>query len=387
MIFFQFAQRSIRLHFLRSLLAVIGIVIGVVAISSMGILGNSLVLSVSESLSDVGDTIVVFPHAGMGTGPGTGGRVNDVITERQIQQISRAVGTNDVIPLHIGADRIEVGGETGVATIYGMYTDDIPLLLDKTDGIYLRGTGGAMAGKRLVSDFDLKVGSRVSVGDATLRVVGLLDERGVGFDINPDGALIVSERWYSAVYDEDDFDQVIIKVRDINDIDMVKEAVETQLNKRDTVVDVFDTRMILEMIITTFNSISTFTTAIGGISLLVAGVSIFNVQMMSVTERIKEIGIIRSIGTRRYEVMRMFLYEAFLLGFAGSAIGGVLSFAGGYLALLVMLEGNTSFLFEPSSLIYIPYGMLFGIGTSLLSGVYPAWRAANLNPIEALRYE
>ncbi|NYT05800.1 MAG: ABC transporter permease [Methanomicrobiales archaeon] len=386
MIFFEFAKRSIRLHWLRSSLAVIGIVIGVVAIASMGILGNSLVLSVSESLSDVGDTVVVYPHAGMGTGPGSG-QSDAVITERQLQQITRAVGGNDVIPLHLGVDRIEVGGERGVVTIYGMKTDDIPLLLDVTDGIYLRGTGGAMAGRVLTDNFDLKVGSRVTVGEATLRIVGILDERGVGFDINPDSALIVSERWYASVYDEEDYDQVIVKVRDINDINAVKDAIDQQLNKRDTVVDVFDTKAILEIILTTFNSISTFTTAIGGISLIVAGVSIFNVQMMSVTERIKEIGIIRSIGTRRFEVMRMFLYEAFLLGFFRSAIGGVLSFAGGYIALLVMLDGNTSYLFAPSSLLYIPYGMLFGIVTSLASGIYPAWKAANLNPIEALRYE
>ena len=151
-------------------------------------------------------------------------------------------------------------------------------------------------------------------------------------------------------------------------------------------MDVLDTRAILDTIISAFNQISIFTTAIGGISLIVAGVSIFNVQMMSVTERIREIGIVRSIGTRRYEIMRIFIYEAFLLGFIGSGIGGVLSFFGGYVVSIIMLQ-STAYLFVPSSLVYIPFGMLFGIGTSLASGVYPAWKAANLNPIEALRHE
>ncbi len=385
MIFFEFAQRSIRLHWLRSLLAVLGIVIGVVAISSMGILGNSLVLSVGESLSDVGDTVVVYPHAGgFGNGPPT--QTEDVITERQVQQIVRAVGANDVIPLHVGADRIEVGGETGVAQVYGMEPTDIPLLLETTAGVYLRGASGAMVGQNLADSYDLGVGSRITVGDESLRVVGILAERGVGFDINPDRAVIVSDQWYRSVYDAEDYDQVIVKVRNLEDIEQVKDAIDATLNRRDTVVDVFDTKMILETILETFSAISTFTTAIGGISLVVAGVSIFNVQMMSVTERTREVGIIRSIGTRRREVMKMFLYEAFLLGFLGSAIGGILSFGGGYLALLVMLQ-DTTFLFAPSSLVYIPYGMLFGIGTSLVSGLYPAWKAANLNPIDALRYE
>ncbi len=384
MIFFEFAKRSIRLNWLRSLLAVIGIVIGVVAISSMGILGNSLVLSVSESLSDVGDTIVVYPHTSFGVGGAL--QTDDRITERQVQQIERAVGPNDVIPLFVGAELVEVGAEEGIAQIYGMETDDIPLLLDKTDGIFLRGSSGAMAGTAIAENLDIKVGTRVQLGDEQLRVVGILDERGVGFDINPDQALIVSDQWYAQVYGEEGYDQVIVKARDINDIESIKDSIDSALNKRETEVDVFDTRVILEAILTTFGQISTFTTAIGGISLLVAGVSIFNVQMMSVTERIKEIGIIRSIGTRRNEVMRMFLFEALLLGFIGSGIGGLLSFGGGYLALIVMLQ-DASYLFVPSSLIYIPFGMLFGIGTSLISGIYPAWKAANLNPIEALRYE
>jgi len=82
----------------------------------------------------------------------------------------------------------------------------------------------------------------------------------------------------------------------------------------------------------------------------------------------------------------MFIYESLLLGIGGSLIGGILSFIGGYVAILIMLE-ETRFLFMPSSLIFIPYGMAFGIVTSVLSGLYPAWKASNLNPIEALRHE
>ena len=383
MIFFEVAKRNIRLHWLRSLLAVIGIMIGVVAIASMGILGNSLVLSISETLTDVGDTIVVYPHASFG---GSTATTENKITERQVQQIKRAVGANEVIPIHIGADRIEVGGEKGVAQIYGMVPEDIPIILDKTEGIYLRGASDAMAGAALARDFDLKVGSRVTVGSESVRIVGILDERGIGLDINPDRALVVSDRWFESIYEEENYNQVIVKVRDIEEIDKIRDSIETALNRREQEVDVLDTRAILDTIISAFNQISIFTTAIGGISLIVAGVSIFNVQMMSVTERIREIGIVRSIGTRRYEIMRIFLYEAFLLGFIGAGIGGVLSFFGGYVVSIIMLQ-STAYLFVPSSLVYIPFGMLFGIGTSLASGVYPAWKAANLNPIEALRHE
>jgi putative ABC transport system permease protein len=127
-------------------------------------------------------------------------------------------------------------------------------------------------------------------------------------------------------------------------------------------------------------------TMLGAISLVVAAVSIFNVMIMSVTERVREIGILRSIGTRRSEIRRMFLYEAFIIGFIGAGIGALLSVVSGYLIVL-MIVGNTTYFFTPASLLYIPQGMLIGVATCVLSGIYPAWRASDLDPIEALRAE
>jgi putative ABC transport system permease protein len=108
--------------------------------------------------------------------------------------------------------------------------------------------------------------------------------------------------------------------------------------------------------------------------------------MMSVTERIKEIGIMRSIGAQRKEVMSMFIYEALILGIVGSLIGGALSLLGGYAVSSLMLQ-TTKYLLVPSSLVSIVYGVSFGIIVSLVCGFYPAWRAANLSPIDALRHE
>ena len=118
--------------------------------------------------------------------------------------------------------------------------------------------------------------------------------------------------------------------------------------------------------------------------MIVAGVSIFNIMMMSVTERIKEIGIMRSIGPRRREVMSMFMYEAAILGVVGSLIGGVLSILAGY-AISALVLNTTKYLFVWSSAIPIVEGICFGIVISLACGIYPAWKAANLNPIEAMQ--
>jgi putative ABC transport system permease protein len=389
MIFFEFARRNIRLHWFRSILAVLGILIGVVTISAMGILGNGIVLSISDSLSTVGDTIIVSPHAGGGGGgPGMGVSSNQLITSRQLEQIKRAVTPNTAIPVYSGGDRMKIGSKDTAGVIYGLPPDDIPLLLELREGSYIRGSSSAaLVGTKFAEENNLNVGSRISVGDkGVLRVSGILEERGMGFDINPDYGIVVSEEWYSDAYGVSDYDMVVVKVRDLDQIDAIKQSIEDSLNRRETVVNVIDTRTILETIFTAFSSISTFMTVIGGISLIVAGVSILNIMMMSVTERIKEIGVMRSIGTQRKEVRRMFLYEALILGLIGSSIGGVLALVAGYLVSSLMLQ-TTQYLLMPSSLVFVVYGVSFGIATSLLSGLYPAWKASNLNPIEALRHD
>jgi len=383
--FFDLARRNVRLHWLRSLLAILGIIIGVVTIVSMGILGNSLVLAISDSLSSVGDSIIVSPHTG---GPGFGGASgSNLLSDRDVEQIRRAAAPHVTIPVSSGSSRMKIGSEDTVGVVYGLKSDDIPILLELEEGSYLRGSSGAMAGARFAEENNIKVGSRINLGDrGSVRVVGILKERGMGFDINPDYGIVVEQQWFRQAFDQQDYNLVIVKVKDLTQIEDVKDAIDRQMNRKETVVDVIDTRAILETILTTFGQISTFTTAIGGISLIVAGVSILNIMLMSVTERIKEIGVIRSIGTQRREVRRMFLYEALILGLIGSGIGGVLSIIGGYAVSMVMLQ-TTEYLFVPSSLVHVLYGIGFGLGISLVSGSYPAWKASNLNPIEALRHE
>ena len=395
MIFWEIAKRNIRIHLLRSTLAMLGIVIGVVAIASMGILGNSLVLTVSDSLKTVGDSVIVTPHVG-GTmrGPpgGTGGPSSLSITEQNFQQIKRASAPNVAIPVLQTSDRMKlgVGSDEIVATIYGLNPDDVPDLLKLKEGAYSRGDSGVLVGSTFATDNNVKVGSRIAIGTegnkGTLRVTGIIEERGMAFDVSTDSAIVVTKDWFDQSYNRNDYDKVVVKVKNLDDLPAVKSAIENQMNKRDKIVDVVDTRKTMETIFSAFGQITTFVSAIGGISMLVAGVSILNIMMMSVTERIKEIGIMRSIGAQRKEVMSMFLYEALILGVVGSLIGGIMSLLGGYAISSVMLQ-STKYLFVPSTMVHIFYGMTFGIVISLICGIYPAWRAANLNPIDALRHE
>jgi putative ABC transport system permease protein len=223
-----------------------------------------------------------------------------------------------------------------------------------------------------------------------VRVVGIIEERGTSSDnVNTDNAIVVSRDWYTDHYGgEDQYTQVNVIVKDIDTISEVKTAIDAKVNKDpdSPVIRIQDASSRLSSITSTLSTMTTFILAIGAISLLVAATSIFNVMMMSVNERVQEIGILLSIGTEQGEVRRMFLYEALILGILGGCIGGICSLVIGYSVVGAMI-GSTAYFFLPESIIYIPAGMIIGIVVCIISGLYPAWRASNMDPIDALRSE
>jgi putative ABC transport system permease protein len=392
MIFWEIAKRNIRVHLLRSSLAMLGIVIGVVAIVTMGILGNAMVAMVSETISSVGDSVVVYPY--FGSSAMSGGSTGTLkITDQQYQQIKRVVAPNVAIPVQSTSERMKigVGGDDIIATVYGVDPQYIPdLRFDLESGSNNNANSGCMVGSTFAKDNNIKVGSRISIGSegsmGTLRVTGIIKQRGMSFDISTDNAVIVTQGWFENTYDRKDYDNVVVKVKPGQDSAAITSLIDKQMNKRDKVVMAMDSKVVLGAINDMVGQVTTFVVAIGGISMIVAGVSIFNIMMMSVSERIKEIGIMRSIGTQKKEVMSMFVYEAIIIGVIGSAIGGVMSLLGGYVINVYMFK-STKYLFTIPNAISITEGVVFGIVVCLACGIYPAWKAANMNPIDALRHE
>jgi putative ABC transport system permease protein len=181
MIFLQFAMRNLRRHWIRSLLSIIGIIIGVIAIASLAILGNSINLLVANLITDVGDTLVISPHtAASDTFVGDPrSAVDATISETQVNEIRKAAGSHRVIPVLQGADLIRFGDKQGNAQIIGLATDDIPFLLDLDRGQYVRqNLPGCLIGTFLADEFELEPGNRIAIGDKEVRVVGILWNRG-----------------------------------------------------------------------------------------------------------------------------------------------------------------------------------------------------------------
>jgi putative ABC transport system permease protein len=264
------------------------------------------------------------------------------------------------------------------------------------NGTNIVGANDALVGSSIAENFELKLGSRVKVGSTTsgsrseVRVVGILEERGMAADsVSTDNAIVVSEDWYTNQYGgKNEYPQINVIVKNIDTITDVEEAIDAKLNtnEKTPVIRIRDASSMLSNISSTLGTMTTFILAIGAISLLVAATSIFNVMMMSVNERVQEIGILLSIGTETGEIRRMFLYEAFILGIIGAVVGGIGSLVIGYSVVSAMI-GTTDYFFMPESIAYIPMGMIVGIVVCIVSGLYPAWHASNMDPIDALRSE
>ena len=401
-IIFHLSMRSVRLNLLRSVLAALGIVIGVVAIASIGMISANMTLSVTEELSATANVLVISPDSGGGggsmVGPGSGGGSSsdedDYLSDDQFDDIRKAAGSSYVYYLYSESDSIETGDSSGRSTIYAMDDDALQEILTLTEGSFPSTTSQVVIGPDLVERYGIEVGSKITIGDedddegeTTVRVTGILEERGMSMDISSDSAIITTEKFFIGRYGgEDEYTQVNVVVDDIDEIDAISESIDESLNKKDNEVKVQDSSRMLDTISSTLGTITTFALAIAGISLLVAAVSIFNVMMMSVTERIREIGILRSIGTQKNEILRMFVYEAAIIGIVGAGIGAILSLVIGYVVVFGMV-GTTEYFFAWDSLANVPEGMIVGAVICILSGVYPAWRASNLDPIEALRAE
>jgi putative ABC transport system permease protein len=394
-IFFDLSVRSVRLNFLRSLLASIGIVIGVVAISSMGMLGTNMQLSVKQQLSSNVNTIMISSDVVRTTS--TAGTPNTAqgIDKSTLNDIRNAAGQNEVIPIHRTNTQFTIGSTDGRGSIYGLDPNDITKFLTIDQGTNIKGGSDVLVGPNIANNFNLNIGTRIKIGQdnvsvtrPTVRVAGILASRGFASDgVNTDNAIIVPDTWYTDHYgDKDLYGQVNVIVQNIDTINQTEAAIDEKVNRKTDVIRISDASSRLSSISSTLGTITTFILAIGSISLVVAAVSIFNVMMMSVNERVQEIGILLSIGTEKGEVRRMFLYEAFILGIIGAGVGGISSLIIGYSVVSAMI-GNTAYFFLPESIIYVPYGMIIGVVVCVLSGLYPAWRASNMDPIDALRNE
>jgi len=377
---FLMARRNLARARTRTALAVLAIVIGVVAIASLGMFGVAFKEAQLETIGEIGSDLQVYP---------TGEKEPAYLTDDEIQIVDRLAGDGDIVPLKQRRFRTAGDGTAGV-TAYGV-TDPQSLYEVRRGSIPGNWRKGALVGQTFAERNDLEPGNKLELSRATTRdgqqvritetyrVQAVLADEGQAAPARPNDAVVLPVEQF----DTEGYSQVIVRTDGATEANATAMAIREEFNGREEVVTVFERADVSEQIDQAFAQINLFLIGIGAISLVVAGVSITNVMLMSVIERKQEIGVLRAVGYHRMDVLRIMLAEAALLGLTGALLGTAISFAVGALINGALLGDPLAF--SAAALRYAAVGFAFGVGASVVGGLYPAWKAAESEPVEALR--
>ncbi|WP_262342842.1 ABC transporter permease [Haloplanus rubicundus] len=363
----RMAWLNLQRNRLRTGLATLGIVIGVVAIAAIGITGTALQYGATQELGGLSNTVTVFP-----------GEENEagVVTDAQVDSIERVATGAVVVPRRTETLTVASRSERRQVNVQAMSRP--AALYDAAEGtIPSPMRSGALLNAELAAELGVELGQTVSIGGRSYRIIAILDEPG-GFGQGVSVVVPLDD------VDGDGYDQVTVVAADGEDAQRLAAEIPAELNQREEVVGTFTPADIQETVSGFFATLNAALLGVGSISLVVAGVSILNVMLMSVVERRAEIGVFRAVGIRRREVMRMIVAEAALLGVVGGAVGVVLSILIGY-TVNGQLNGQPGLVFQPRNLEFLALGFGFAVIASTVSGLYPAWKASTANPVEVLR--
>jgi putative ABC transport system permease protein len=365
------ASRNLRRNRVRTVLAVLGVCIGVLAVAALGIFGNVLALGADDAIGDIGTQVVVSPNNDAGV---------ESLSQADVASIRRAVGEPAVVPLYSDSATVARQGDQTFATVYGV--EEPALAYEAAEGrLPERHREGAILGAGIAEDLDAGAGDTVEIAGSQVRVIAVLVESQTFSPVAPDDAVFLPESAFSA----DGYAQALVISDSGAKARAAADAIREEVNAREERVDLFELAALVDEINEFFDLLSTFLLGLGGISLVVAGVSILNVMLMSTVERRQEIGVMRAVGVARRDVLRVLLAEAGLIGAAGAAAGTLLTVLLVAGLVLATPAVDAALVLDPTNGYYLLLALVFGVGVGIVSGAYPAWKAANERPVEALR--
>ncbi|WP_188785985.1 ABC transporter permease [Halobellus salinus] len=364
------AWRNLGRNRVRTALATLGIVIGVVAIASLGIAGVAIQQQATTNLGGLANEVTVRSGVDSDT---------DGVTDEQVDAIRSVVADAPVVPKRTNSTTlssrdgeeafVSVTGVTNADALYTVSTGDSPERLQS----------GALLTNETAQRLGVELGDPVTYDGRLYRVRGLV-ESGDGFGSGSELVIPIA-----ALDEQEGYDSVTIVAANGDEAQETVSTLESRFNEGDEEkLSITNFASIQENVNSFFDTLNLALLGIGAISLVVASVAILNVMLMSTIERRGEIGVLRAVGIRRGEVLRMILAEAAFLGVIGGVVGAAASFGTG-LIIFDLLADDYTLVFGWASLRYLGYGFGFAVTASVLSGLYPAWKAANDLPVEALR--
>ncbi|MBU1315557.1 ABC transporter permease [Pseudorhizobium marinum] len=394
----KLAWRAISRNLLRSFLTVLGVVIGVAAVIAMVTIGNGTTAQVQSELARLG-TNTLFVRPGQ-WGPGRASTEAKRFEDRDIEAMRNQIsGLRAVAPLNRGSATVIAGGENRSSSVIGTTNDylvaqDWDLASGRT---FLpaeeRGQAACIVGetvrRELFGAAD-PVGQTIRVSNISCPVVGLLSAKGQsGMGDDQDDTVIMPLKLHQRrIGGTNTISSVILSAQDGVSTAKVQSDVESLLRERrrigvgrDDDFSVADMSQMAAAMTGTTTLLTGLLGAVAAVSLLVGGIGIMNIMLVSVTERTREIGIRLAIGALERQVLTQFLVEAVMLSIFGGVAGILtgLSLAYGVVSLL-----NVPFVTSPM-IIFVAFAFSAIIG--VVFGYFPARRAAQLNPIDALRHE
>jgi putative ABC transport system permease protein len=393
------AIREIRRHVLRSLLTILGIVIGVASVIIMVTLGSGATVQVTEQIASLGSNLLmVSPGKRMGPGRDS--------TASPFKLADAEAIARDISSL----EAVAPSASQGATAIYG--NENWSTTITGTDNQYLKVRNWSIESGREFTDGELRsggavciigdtireelfgqqdpMGKRIRLGKLSFQIIGLLKAKGqstMGTD-QDDIVLIPIRALQRRITGNKDINLIQVSVSDGASTEKVQKDIESLMRERrhissneDDDFQVMDMKEIASMLTGTTQVLTALLSAVAAVSLLVGGIGIMNIMLVSVTERTREIGIRLAIGALEREVLLQFLVEAVVLSSLGGLFGIILGLSA-CLGLKDVLQ--VPFVFSPGIVIL---AFLFSAAVGVIFGYFPALKAAGLDPIEALRHE
>ncbi len=392
------ALEALSVNRFRSLLTMLGIIIGVFSVILLVSIGEGAKAYVVAQFNSLGTNVLIVTPGKRETtgGPPIIGSTVHPLTVRDARAVAeRCPRLSLVAPVVFGLSHVKYmnrGRNTNIIGTTNEFSEIRNLRAEVGSFLppsqFLSEKQVCVLGRKVRTELfgdGNPLGKLVSIGGTKFRVIGIMQKKGTSLGIDLDDIVFIPVRAAQQLYSTEALLEILMNTRRESDLKPAKEEVKAILmQRRDGTEDftVNDQGDMLSILSTLLNALTYALAGIAGISLLVGGIGIMNIMLVSVSERTREIGIRKAVGAKRRHVLAQFIIESVVLSSIGGLVGVALGIAVGQAAVAIWED-------LPLKISLWTVGVAFGFSflVGVFFGVYPARRASQLDPIEALRYE